>query len=265
MKPITTHPFTPDLLTSPRYFWNCRTSEELQAYYAALKERQLVNPTDGDEKALLAIAQNDKKVLRLIGTTVPTLNGWSSVEKCCVMAALVLAMKPTQCVEIGVWAGRSLFAFAVAAREIGSCKVMGIDAYNQNVSAENEVGANADWWAKVDHSAIEKECRSLLKNFQLDPVVELVVSRSDKVTPPNRIDIFHCDGSHTETATKDVERYAAKIPVGGIIIFDDIHWVQGGVLRAIDVAEDMGFVEAFRVVGSEGGESNDWSLMQRVK
>lgn len=265
MKPLTTHPYSPDLLTAKKYFWNCRTHDELDSYYDELHRRRLVNPTDGDDKALLAICQENKKVFRLIATTVTTLNGWSSTMKCSIMAALVLAMKPKICVEVGVWAGRSLFGFAVAAKQIGNCKVVGIDAYSAAVSSENEVSSNSDWWSKVDHKAIEQECRQLISNFQLNSVVDLIVQKSELVNPPELINLFHCDGSHTETATKDVERYASKIPVGGVIIFDDIHWVQGGVLRAIDVAEEMGFVEAFRIVGSDNGESNDWGVWQRIK
>lgn len=260
MKPLTEHPYTPELLTHKRYFWNCKTTEELQDYYKHL-------PHKGDDMAaLLAITQNNKKVHRLIASTVPTLDGWSSTTKVCVMAALVLATKPKVCCEIGVWAGRSLFGFAVGAKEIGGCRVVGIDAYSNHVSAENEVESNSTWWMAQDHAAIHRKCLELLKRFDLQ--AEVVAKKSDDVDPSStlgRIDLWHCDGSHTEQSVRDVERYAPLIPVGGIAIMDDLHWVMGGPLRAVDTLEDIGFMEAFRVVGNENNESNDWGVWQRVR
>ena len=260
MKPITEHPFTPELLTSKKYFWNCKTEKELGDYYSSLKTR-----TTNDHDALLSVTQSNRKVFRLLSTTIPTLDGWSSLEKTCAIAGLILATKPSLCFEVGVWAGRSLFAMGVAAQEIGKCSVIGVDAYNPQVSADKEDFQNAQWWGQQDHSIIEKKCRSLISNFGLSDITQLVVKKTDDVQPPPVINIFHCDASHTEQATKDVERFAPSIPLGGFAILDDLHWSQGGVMRAVDAMEDMGFEEAYRVVKHEEGVSNDWNLMQRVR
>jgi len=260
MKPITEFPYNENLLKSDAYFWNCRTKEQLAAYHKKLARR-----SDSDLSALTSIAQENKKLFRYIQTTIPTLDGWASCEKGCAMAALVLTMKPKTVLEIGLFAGRSIFGMAMAAKEIGNCKVIGLDAYSSSVAAGLETGLNAEWWAKLDFKEIEAKMRALLKTFQLENTVEVVISKSDDYTPPDSIDIWHCDGAHTEQAVTDVERYAPKIPLGGIAILDDLHWQFGGVARAADALEDLGFSCCLKLVNNNGAEVNDWGIWQRIK
>jgi predicted O-methyltransferase YrrM len=260
MKPITDYPYHPDLLTSPACFWNCKTPESIAAYHKKLKRR-----SDNDHAALVSIAQENKKLFRYIATTVPSLDGWATPEKSCAMAALVLTMKPKIIVEVGLFAGRSVFGMAMAAKEIGGCKIIGIDAYSATVAMDSETAANADWWGKLDFKEIESKCRALLKNFQLESVVEIVVKKSDDFEPPPIIDLWHCDGAHTEQAVSDVERYAPKIPIGGIAIMDDLHWIFGGPARGVETLEDMGFACCYKLVNNNGSEVNDWGVWQRIK
>lgn len=246
MKPITETQFDPAFLTDKRFWWNRRTKEEL------------AEPAEPCFHELLAIAQNNKRVFNLIGTTIPTMHGWTTVEKACAMAALVLVMKPKTVIEIGVWGGRSLLPMAWAIKENGTGGVIGIDPYNATVSADNEFGDNEKWWSEQDHEAMLKYFQAFVRNFKLDDVVTLARVPSDDFRPVP-CEILHIDGSHTEQAVRDAERFGPKVPLGGIVVCDDIMWVGGGVLRAIDTLEEIGFVERFRF-----GEQN-WNVMQRIK
>lgn len=254
MKPITETAFDPAFLTDKRYFWNRRTKEELAL------------PCDEkDHDALLAIAQNNRTVFSLITSTLPTLGGWTSIEKGCAIAGLVLAMKPQTVVEIGTYAGRSFFCFCVALREVGSGKAIGIDPYNAQISADGESPENSEWWSKVPHDEILASFMSLMDRFKLRSIGTLLRVKSDDAPVPPVIDLWHCDGSHTDQSVKDVARYAPSIPLGGIAILDDLHWAFGGVLRAADLLEEMGFKECYRVVRSTATEGNDWAVYQRIR
>lgn len=254
MKPITEHPFTPDLLTSPDYFWNCRTPETLTKWYSDPDRQSGFEP-------LLSIVQSNKKLFSLISTTIPTMDGWTTLPKACALASLTLAIKPVSAVEIGVWAGRSLVPIAMAMKSIGSGIVTGIDPYSPQESAKSEVGANADWWAAADHKAIKEKFLGFVRYFDLAQHVRLIEKPSDQVDFGKEIQLLHIDGSHTDQAVRDAERFGKWVTLGGIVVMDDINWVMGGVLRAIDTLEDMGFVEVVRRTGN--GE--DWNIMQRVK
>lgn len=255
MKPITTQPFTPDLLTDKRYWWNAKTPNEIAKAHEYLRDLEV--PTF---EKLLAICQNDRKLFTLISTTIPTMDGWCSVPKACALAALVLARKPDTVVEIGVWAGRSLLPMAMAAKHINHGTVIGIDPYSSQESAKFEIGENADWWGKQDHKAIKARFEAFCKNFGVQDCVKLIEKPSDDVDlKGTNIQLLHVDGSHTEQAVRDAERFGPLIERGGIAVLDDIMWVGGGVLRAIDALEEMGFHEVYR------DSAENWNIMQCAK
>lgn len=205
---------------------------------------------------LTAIAAQTKQLSQLIRTTLPTMDGWCSVNKGMALAGLVLLLKPKTVVEIGVYAGRSLLPMAWAAKEITpQPKIIGIDPYDAAQSAKNEFSANEEWWGKLDHEAILKKFQEFMKRFFVGHV-QLVRKPSDDVEPM-ACELLHIDGSHTDQAVRDAQRFGALVPVGGVVVLDDIMWIGGGVLRAIDTLEEMGFREIFRVT------EENWNVMQR--
>jgi predicted O-methyltransferase YrrM len=109
----------------------------------------------------------------------------------------------------------------------------------------------------VDHNNILEKLTTNLKNHNVTDMVTIIRKTSDEATAPDNIDFLHVDGNHMDQSIKDVQKYAPKIPIGGIVMCDDLHWATGCVLRAVDALEEMGFVEAFRC--------EDWNVMQRVK
>ncbi|MGV1047669.1 MAG: class I SAM-dependent methyltransferase [Solirubrobacterales bacterium] len=247
MKPLTALEFAPAMLASPAYFWNLTDPDELH-----------MESNPGIEPLHAIVQSQHPKLFRTIMTTIPTMDGWCSVEKAVALAGLVITMKPMMCVEIGVWAGRSLLPMAWALKENGNGRVIGIDPYSAQESAKNEFAGNEEWWGKQDHEIIMKKFQSFVRNFSLESVVQLIRKPANDAEPV-RTALLHIDGSHTEQAVKDAERFGAMVPVGGIVVLDDIAWVGGAVLRAIDTLEDMGFVERYR------NTEQSWNIMQRVK
>ena len=247
MKPLTDKPFSPDLLADPKYFWNRKTL------------KQFSEPFNGDDhSSLLAICQHNKEVFTLISTTLPTMDGWCTVEKGCAIAGLVIAMRPETVVEIGTYAGRSFLPMLFALRANARGQAVGIDPYDARISSEEEYPGNSEWWASVDHGLIEKKFHAILRRLNVMQWCRLYKSKSDSVEPMP-CGLLHIDGNHCETALRDAQRFGPKVNLGGIVVLDDIMWVGGSVLRAIDALEEMGFKECYR-----RAEEN-WCVMQRCK
>lgn len=175
-----------------------------------------------------------------ITTTLPKMNGWCSPEKATALAEAVLDERPKLCIEIGVFAGRSLFAIALALKANTYGRVIGIDPW---LAAASTAGfehdpANRDWWGgKVDHEAIYKECHDLRFFLGVDFYCDLYRGTSEQFYQASSaftyydnpvkpvIDLLHIDGNHSEaSALYDVNHYVPLVRPGGIVAFDDLSW-----------------------------------------
>jgi len=182
-----------------------------------------------------------------IDRLVPSLVGWCSVPKAFTLARAVLAMRPDVTVEIGVFGGRSLLPMALAHRQIGKGKIVGIDPWSASASIVGQLCPNdAVWWGQCDHEQVYKEFMGKVEMLGLQKWVNIIHKNSDEVEPPQIIDLFHLDGNHGEQAHKDAQRFAPNMRVGGLCFLDDIEWTGGGVKRASQFIESIGFVELFR-------------------
>lgn len=258
MKTITEYPYSQELLESKKYFWNCRTPEDIAAYHKKLARR---SQGDNDYQALISITQNNRKLFSLISSVTQTLDGWTSTSKAAAMAAIVLTRKPAVAIEIGTWAGKGLLPMAFAMKEAGSGVATGIDPYQAAESVKDQDPANTDWWKDQKmHDDMKAKCLWHIKKFQVENFCKLIVKAS------NDVDSFPCDllsidGNHGEQAITDVERFAPKVSFGGIVLLDDRRWAGGAVLRSEDTLEELGFARLFNV----DKEGDDWSMFQRVK
>jgi predicted O-methyltransferase YrrM len=185
-------------------------------------------------------------------------DGWCSPEKAYQLAAIVAALRPIVTVEIGVFAGRSAFPMAIAHKVIGNGIVIGVDPYSVEAAVVGQEGDHKEWWQNSsDLDRIYKDILANIELFQLKDHLQLVRSKSDDYNPPKCIDLCHLDGNHSDQAIRDVDRFAPNVRVGGIMVCDDITWPGGGVLRAVERLQALGFVRLYPL---DGG-----AVFQRVR
>jgi predicted O-methyltransferase YrrM len=183
----------------------------------------------------------------LISATRPA-HAWPTVAKCQALAALVIANRSRTIVEIGVWTGDSLIPMLLAQKHAGieGARAYAIDPWANAASVAGQDGENEKWWGKVDHDHALAKFAERLARLALDCTT--VRSPSDAVDPAifeHGIDLIHVDGNHGEQAVRDIERFGARVPVGGWMVLDDLHWTGGHVARGRDRAVEMGFVERY--------------------
>lgn len=194
-------------------------------------------------------------------------HGWCSHRKAQTLAATVLALRPSMVVEIGVYAGRSFLPMAMALKQIGAGRAVGIDPYDAMVSSAGENDANSAWWGSLDHEEIFRQMVAAKDWLQLGPWVEIIREPSDDVSPPDAIGVLHIDGGHTDVAVRDALRFAPQVEVGGFCVLDDILWDSGAPSASAEILRDFGFVERYTVIGPEPGTrfSDNWGVYQRVR
>ena len=195
-----------------------------------------------------------KALMAEIERALPEGGNWCSLQKAQTLAAIVIALRPQTVVEIGVWMGGSLVPMLLAMRSIDERNQMGaraiaIDPWLAEASVAGETPENVAWWGTaVGQDGHEKAYRtfvSRLERYHVAHHVDIVRKRSDDYDPPAVIDLIHIDGSHTEQAVRDAERYLPRVRVGGIAILDDVAWAGGGVARAVEIAHELGFADLY--------------------
>lgn len=193
-----------------------------------------------------------------------TIPGWCPLEKAYDLAALVLALKPKVTVETGVFGGKSLLPMALACRANGFGEVTGIDPWSPQASTEGYTGENFEWWGKLNHEEIYQRFIANLARLDLSNTVKVMRAKSDDVGPPQTIDLLHLDSQHTEMALREVKRFGSRVRIGGIVVMDDLAWVNSGiahVAQAVELLLESGFIELYRTVIPTG----NWGVFQRVK
>lgn len=157
-------------------------------------------------------------------------DGWATPEKVGVLVGAVLAMRPETICEIGIWNGRSFLPMAMALKAIKSKgRIIGIDPWNKDASAEEMTGENQKWWAEADHERIFKQFTDNLVLLGVAPWTQVHRCKSDeyKITDELAIDILSIDGNHGEFAsTYDVTHFAPHVRLGGLLWMDDVGWAE---------------------------------------
>lgn len=189
--------------------------------------------------------QSVADLLLEIEHALPAGGDWCDLDKAQTLGALVVALRPRVVVEIGVWMGGSLVPLLLALKHVGAGRAIAIDPWAWTASVADEDEENAAWWRKVDHDAAYTKFRDRLAQHELESICEIWRMRSDDAAPPRRVDLLHVDGNHNEQAIRDVQRFAPHVPIGGVLVMDDLHWHGGHVGRAHDIAIAMGFEELY--------------------
>jgi predicted O-methyltransferase YrrM len=192
------------------------------------------------------------KLMARIAETYREGGDWCSLEKAQTLAAIVVALRPATICEIGVWMGGSLVPMAMALRALRSVdelagrtltshRVIAIDAWSPEDSAAGQSREDAAWWAGADHEQALRAFRRRLDQHDIAGLCQVVRVKSDDAPVPVSIDLLHVDGNHAEQALRDVQRFAPSVPVGGILVLDDVAWSGGHVRRAYEWAAEDGF------------------------
>lgn len=198
--------------------------------------------------------QNELKKQQLyqkINTLIPTMQGWCPPEKAIKIAEIVIASKASLCVELGVFAGRSLMAFALALKYLHQTQqnspqqnspqqnsppttpttpiIHGIDAWAKSASLEGTNDkANEDWWSKLNYDEIYNYAKNKMKENEVQDYTNLMKMTSQEASihfQPNTIDILHQDSNHSEEiSTQEVHTWNNKLKQGGYWFFDDTNW-----------------------------------------
>jgi hypothetical protein len=175
---------------------------------------------------------NDEKSIAtkgLLDDLLPTMEGWLTTERAHEMYDLVRQMNPSYIVEIGVFGGRSLIAQAMALRDCGGGKIIGIDPWKKDTAVVAQTdAAQADWWANLDYYKIHQGCMDVIWKLNLDSFVNIIRSGSEnchQLVPA--CDILYIDGGHSEEfSCRDVQWYLPKVKQNGYIWFDDADWLS---------------------------------------
>lgn len=194
-------------------------------------------------------------MLAAAAASVDGSGGWCSPVKAMALAAIVLELEPTTVVEIGVWTGSSLVPMLLALRHLDKGRAIAIDPWSPAISVQNEAPANRQWWGSVDHDAALAQLRGRLIQHDVARYCEIWRKASDDCQPPTSIDVLHIDGSHTDQAIRDVERFGSVVRSGGVMVMDDIGWEGGGVDRAIIRAQEIHFRALYQI--------DQWLVMQK--
>jgi predicted O-methyltransferase YrrM len=159
---------------------------------------------------------------------IPKMDGWTTTERCCEIARVILESKAQVCVDIGVFAGRSTISMGFAVRQQGFGHVYGIDPWRIAYAIEGDDNEeNAKWWVeKADLEKMHQETMAAIWAHNLDPWVTIIRNASQFVAQlfPS-IDVLNIDGAHSELAScRDVELYLPRVVHGGYAFADDSDW-----------------------------------------
>ena len=190
------------------------------------------------------------------------IHGWCTLEKATKIIEIVFANNPKLIVELGVFGGKSLLPFALAAKNNNNnAKVIGIDAWSKDASLEgtNDI-TNNNWWSNINYDDMYNYTKTLMIENNVNHMVELYKEKSINVIDKfedESIDILHQDSNHSqEISVQEVILYSKKLKMNGHWIFDDTNWdtTQNAQLLLLS----FGFKEIYT------SPKNDWKIFKKV-
>lgn len=163
-------------------------------------------------------------------TEMLSFPGWCSKEKAQFIMDFVQQHKPKVCVELGVFAGRSLFPVAKALEYTGSGQLFGIDAWSskESVRGFDTSDPNYAWWNTLDYDSLYNQTLKIVQGNNLDSFCKIIrTTAQDAVATfaDGSIDFIHIDANHNEECVlEDVMAYFPKVKDGGYILLNDPCW-----------------------------------------
>jgi len=191
-----------------------------------------------------------------ISAYIPQMPGWSTPEKCQILADCILSTKCKLSVEIGVFAGRGLIAMGMAHRELHHRGVegtyaTGVDPLLAAPCLEGDGHSNLDveFWNDQDKlDQMHAYCLNAIEGPNSHHIAEwcrFLRMRSDeavKLFADSSIGVLHQDSNHSEKISCDeVARWAPKMLLGSFWAIDDSD--DQRQVKAMQMLLDYGFVE----------------------
>jgi hypothetical protein len=158
--------------------------------------------------------------------------GWCSRDKALLMMNIIKENRCQISVEIGVFAGKSLFPIAEALRYNGVGLVFGIDAWNSYEALQgfNFSDPNYEWWSQIDFDDLYQKTIELIDKHTLKEFSCLLRKSAQNALHlflDETIDFIHFDGNHNEEYVfQDIESYFPKVKDGGYILLNDPNWAS---------------------------------------
>ena len=176
------------------------------------------------------------------------LDGWCEPGKQLTLAHLVLALRPSVIVEIGVWGGKSLIPMAMAALKIPNTimlpRIVAIDPWSAEESVKGQENANKDWWGnQAQHDLVHGRFITAITRLGIKGFIQVERTSSDRVAIIRNIGLLHVDGNHGSQALKDVMKFAPSVAEGGVCVLDDLNWEGGAVGNAAEWLKSNRFIE----------------------
>ncbi len=192
------------------------------------------------------------------------LAGWCSEEKMNRLYTLVKECDREDSepliIELGIFAGRSLFPMALACQDLGKGGVFGIDAWSNEAATQGtNHPANDEYWSKINLENILLAYQTSIGHLALEKYIQTLRGKTIDfidMFENDSIDIIHFDSSHNpETVIPELDGYVPKIKKGGFLIADDYLWPE--VREAYDKIPSYGF-EIYE-------NYNEWVIFRKIK
>jgi predicted O-methyltransferase YrrM len=162
------------------------------------------------------------------------LPGMSDFNKLRHLYDFTMREKPRLCVEIGVYAGRSLAPVALALKRLGDGEIFGIDNWSRETALEggpDSVGKehlDDPIWTQAGLTDAYVKFTRALQDLELSKCVRIIGANSRLVPGAFRhgtVDYIHIDANHSRQAVSDdVELYVPRLKPGGWLWMDDSDW-----------------------------------------
>lgn len=177
--------------------------------------------------------------------------GWASLSKAgCLVDYVDEICKHVDnpvCVEIGVFAGKSVLPMALELKRNKKGIIYAIDPWTNEEATKGYDGINYDYWNNINLNHALQIFETMISEFDLKDHVEIIKDTSNNAPLIENIDLLHIDGQHTEQAIFDAKKYAPQIVQNGFCVVDDVEW--GEVSQVPELLERMGFVAIHSVDG----------------